>query len=396
MKTKSNNHTLQLKNQSQIRNQKIKTHKRRQKMARMWKNLTMNQGINQSIRGIHHMNQEINQSIKGIYHMNQEINQSIKGMYHINQEINQSIKGDISETLSLTGKGQIQESVLIALQHFGVQQMLRVRPHLAQVLREFDQLQTRQTRHTRRGGRDGGHNSPGDALDVEPRGLINLVHGRAQIRRRVNKVNVGVAVVVLLKDLWEHDTKYDTLTHFFEREKKLKKNGGIFFSEKFKKKQSYLDSCSSYRQPYSRRVRGTFPGSERAAALPRHWWSLWSGPLSERPRSPWNGRWKTSSKLFSSHVKMPISRILRNEFVKEGNFQKDFETLFWKEHFAHAKTINVELQLLLFNQYTVFYRDVRSLFGPTRKSSPRGNFSDDGFNQSINQSIKNDNKYPQR
>ena len=33
--------------------------------------------------------------------------------------------------------------------------------------------------------------------------------------------------------------------------------------------------------------------------------------------------------------------------------------------------------------YTVLSRIVRSLFGPTRKSSPWGNFSDGGLNQSI-------------
>ena len=36
---------------------------------------------------------------------------------------------------------------------------------------------------------------------------------------------------------------------------------------------------------------------------------------------------------------------------------------------------------------TVLSRYVRSFFGPTRKLSPWGNFSDGGFNQSINQSI---------
>ena len=45
---------------------------------------------------------------------------------------------------------------------------------------------------------------------------------------------------------------------------------------------------------------------------------------------------------------------------------------------------------------TVSSRGVRSLFGPTRKSSPWGNFSDVGLNQSINRSIKNDNKTPQQ
>ena len=37
---------------------------------------------------------------------------------------------------------------------------------------------------------------------------------------------------------------------------------------------------------------------------------------------------------------------------------------------------------------TVLSRDVRSLFGPTRKSSPWGNFSDGGLDQSINQALK--------
>ena len=36
-----------------------------------------------------------------------------------------------------------------------------------------------------------------------------------------------------------------------------------------------------------------------------------------------------------------------------------------------------------FNTSTVLSRGVRSLFGPTRKSSPWGNFSDGGLNQSI-------------
>ena len=47
-------------------------------------------------------------------------------------------------------------------------------------------------------------------------------------------------------------------------------------------------------------------------------------------------------------------------------------------------------------QVTVLSRGVRSLFGPIRKSSPWDNFSDGGLNQSINQSIKIDNNFPQR
>ena len=43
----------------------------------------------------------------------------------------------------------------------------------------------------------------------------------------------------------------------------------------------------------------------------------------------------------------------------------------WKRHFWWPQ------------QYTVLSRGVRSLFRPTRKSSPWGNFSDGGLNQSI-------------
>ena len=40
------------------------------------------------------------------------------------------------------------------------------------------------------------------------------------------------------------------------------------------------------------------------------------------------------------------------------------------------------------HKYTVLSRGVRSLFGPTRKSSPWGNFSDGGLNQAIKRRLR--------
>ena len=61
--------------------------------------------------------------------------------------------------------------------------------------------------------------------------------------------------------------------------------------------------------------------------------------------------------------------------------------------FWYSRGLNFSLLVFFI---TVLSRGICSLFGPTRKSSPWGNFSDGGFNQSINQSIKIDNKFPQR
>ena len=76
-----------------------------------------------------------------------------------------------------------------------------------------------------------------------------------------------------------------------------------------------------------------------------------------------------------------------------GHFLWFYEVvLIWTENFVLLKkncrmwsVWGIWTTLIYQEKYCVMSRGVRSPFGPTRRSSPWGNFSDGGLNQSINQ-----------